>query len=283
MLTAIVLLLEYYAPRAHPVPPPLAEHGASAAAHPARWLALARLAFCGGVVGFALLLPLAVIGYWLEQAVSLGRDLGDVWGPAVNSILASTLAAGVAVAAALPVAILAVRYAAGWTRALERLSYSSNALPGIVIALSLVFFGANYAGFAYQTLGLLVFAYVVRFLHQAVASSHSALLRVDPRLEEAARELGKSPRRARHGDGPARRAGSARRRRACLPLDDEGAPGHAPARADRLRHARDRGVDGDDGGRVLGGGATGAPPGRLLGAVRLRAHGPTRSRRRRPG
>jgi iron(III) transport system permease protein len=158
-----------------------------------RWPALV---FCAGVVGFALVLPLAVIGYWLERAISLGRDLGDVWGPALNSILASTLAAGVAVAAALPVAILAVRYAAGWTRALERLSYSSNALPGIVIALSLVFFGANYAGFAYQTLGLLVFAYVVRFLPQAVASSHSALLRVDPRLEEAARGLGKSPRRA---------------------------------------------------------------------------------------
>ena len=158
-----------------------------------RWPAFG---FCAAVVGFALLLPLAVMAYWLERAVSLGRELGDVWGPALNSLLASTLTAGVAVAAALPVAVLAVRYEARWTRALERLSYSSNALPGIVIALSLVFFGANYAGFAYQTLGLLVFAYVVRFFPQAVASSHSALLRVDPRLEEAARGLGKSPRRA---------------------------------------------------------------------------------------
>jgi iron(III) transport system permease protein len=195
-LTAIVLVLEHYARgrvRYHRRSPGTARPAPRIRLGRWRWPAFG---FCGAVVGFALVLPLAVMVYWLERAVSLGRELGDVWGPALNSLFASTLAAGVAVAAALPVAVLAVRYEARWTRALERLSYSSNALPGIVIALSLVFFGANYAGFAYQTLGLLVFAYVVRFFPQAVASSHSALLRVDPRLEEAARGLGKSPRRA---------------------------------------------------------------------------------------
>jgi iron(III) transport system permease protein len=106
----------------------------------------------------------------------------------------SAAAAAAAVVAALPVAILAVRYPSGWTRSLERLSYSSNALPGIVIALALVFFAANYATPVYQTLGLLLVAYVVRFYPQAVAGVHSALLRVSPRLEEAARGLGRSPR-----------------------------------------------------------------------------------------
>jgi iron(III) transport system permease protein len=66
-------------------------------------------------------------------------------------------------------------------------------LPGIVIALSLVFFGANYATFLYQTLALLVFAYVVRFLPQAVGSVRTSLLQVSPRLEEAARCLGRTP------------------------------------------------------------------------------------------
>jgi iron(III) transport system permease protein len=196
VLTAVVLVLEHYARgrvRYHRRSPGTVRPPQRIPLGGWRWPALG---FCTAVVGFALVLPLAVIGYWLERAVSLGRDLGDVWGPALNSVLASTLAAGVGVAAALPVAVLAVRYRAAWTRALERLSYSSNALPGIVIALSLVFFGANYAGFAYQTFGLLLFAYVVRFFPQAVASSHSALLRVDPRLEEAARGLGRSPRRA---------------------------------------------------------------------------------------
>ena len=207
--------------RARPVPPPLAEHGASAAAHPARWLALAALALRRRR-RLALLLPLAVIGYWLERAVSLGRDLGDVWGPALNSILASTLAAGVAVAAALPVAILAVRYAAGWTRALERLSYSSNALPGIVIALARLL-RRELRGLRLPDPRAARLRVRRPLSPQAVASSHSALLRVDPRLEEAAR-WARARGALRHGDGPARHAGAARRRRACLPLDDEELP-----------------------------------------------------------
>jgi iron(III) transport system permease protein len=196
LLTVVVLVLEAYSrgrARYHRPSPGAARATQRVRLGGWRWPALA---FCAGVVGFALALPLAVIGYWLERAISLDRELGGVWGPALSSVLVSGLAAGAAVAAALPVALLATRYRAGWTRALERLAYSSNALPGIVIALSLVFFAANYASFAYQTLALLVFAYVVRFFPQAVAGTHSALLRVDPRLEEAARGLGKSPRRA---------------------------------------------------------------------------------------
>jgi iron(III) transport system permease protein len=65
-----------------------------------------------------------------------------------------------------------------------------------VIALSLVLFAANYASPVYQTLALLVAAYVVRFFPQALAGAHGALLRVDPRLEEAARGLGRTPRGA---------------------------------------------------------------------------------------
>jgi iron(III) transport system permease protein len=76
---------------------------------------------------------------------------------------------------------------------LERSAYVGYALPGIVIALSLVFFGANYAPFLYQTLAMLVFAYVVRFLPQAIGSARASLLQISPRLEEAARSLGRTP------------------------------------------------------------------------------------------
>ena len=75
-----------------------------------------------------------------------------VWRPALNSIWVSLAAAG---CAAPPLAGRAPRpcYPARWTAALERPAYTSNALPGIVIALSLVFFGARYGGPVYQTLG----------------------------------------------------------------------------------------------------------------------------------
>ncbi len=96
-------------------------------------------------------------------------------------------------AAALPVAILAVRYSGRLSSLLERATYIGFALPGIVIALALVFFGANYATPLYQTLGLLIFAYVILFLPQAVGATRSRLLQISPRLEEAARSLGSTP------------------------------------------------------------------------------------------
>jgi iron(III) transport system permease protein len=196
LLTAIVLVLEARArgrAASQRLSPGTRRPAARVCLGRWRW---AALAFCSVVVGFALALPLAVIGYWLARAISLGEPFSPVLGAAANSLFASLLAAGAAVAMALPVAVVAVRWRSRWTRALERLAYASNALPGIVIALSLVFFVANYAAPVYQTLLVLVFAYVVRFYPQAIAGTHTAFLRVDPRLEEAARGLGRTPTRA---------------------------------------------------------------------------------------
>jgi iron(III) transport system permease protein len=75
---------------------------------------------------------------------------------------------------------------------LERGTYIGFALPGIVVALSLVFFGAKYATPLYQSKAMLVFAYVVLFVPQAVGTLRSSLLQVNPRLEEAARSMGKT-------------------------------------------------------------------------------------------
>ncbi len=155
-----------------------------------RWPA-AVLGF--GVVSIFLLLPLAVLGYWVAQAAPLGSPIDVAWHAGRNAVLVSAVAAALAVVGALPIAFLSQRHPALWTRTLERLSYASNALPGIVIALSLVYFGARYATFAYQTLSLLVFAYVVRFLPQALAPVGSSLGMVSPRIEEAARGLGRRP------------------------------------------------------------------------------------------
>jgi iron(III) transport system permease protein len=155
-----------------------------------RWPALA---FCSAVVGFFLAVPLLVLVYWTARAVEIGRGVDLAWHSALNSVLASGLAAIIAVLVALPIAYLVERHRSPWTRFLERAAYSANALPGLVIALSLVFFAARYGGPHYQTLALLLFAYVVRFLPQALAGSSSAVRMVDPRLEEAARGLGRSP------------------------------------------------------------------------------------------
>jgi iron(III) transport system permease protein len=154
-----------------------------------RWPALAFFAL---VVGLFLALPVGVLVHWAWQGIALGRPLEVAWHAALNSALASSAAAVVAAAAALPLAFLAQRHRRPWTKVIERAAFAGNALPGIVIALSLVFFAARY-GWLYQTLALLVFAYVVRFLPQALAASGASLSMVDPRLEDAARGLGRQP------------------------------------------------------------------------------------------
>ena len=105
----------------------------------------------------------------------------------------SALAALFAVVAALPVAILGVRFRSRRSSLLEGITYAGFALPGIVVALSLVRFASYYTPFVYQTLALLIFAYVLRFLPQAFGAVRAALLTVSPSVEEAARSLGHSP------------------------------------------------------------------------------------------
>lgn len=155
-----------------------------------RWPALG---FCSLIVLFTLIMPITVLGYWIIRGVSAGESLDIMWSSALNSGYVSLLASVATVIAALPVAILAVRYSSRISALLERTTYIGFALPGIVIALALVFFGANYASPLYQTLFLLILAYTILFLPQAIGSIRSSLMQVNPRMEEAARSLGQSP------------------------------------------------------------------------------------------
>ncbi len=160
--------------------------------HLGRWRWPALL-FCAGVTFFALVLPALVLIYWLVRGLLAGEAVNDL-GPATwNSLLASGLAALATTLAALPVAILVVRRPGRLSQLLERLTYSAFALPGIVIALALVFFGANHAPWLYQTLPMLLLAYCILFIPQAAGSLRASLLQIHPSIEEAARSLGRGP------------------------------------------------------------------------------------------
>lgn len=155
-----------------------------------KWLALA---FIGGVVMFALVLPMAVLVYWVVRGVGAGEPLTLLWTATRNSIYVSGITAIVAALASIPVAALIVRYPSLFSKILERASYTGYALPGIVVALSLVFFGTNFARPIYQTIWILVLAYAVLFFPAALGAARTSLLQVNPRLEDAARGLGRSP------------------------------------------------------------------------------------------
>lgn len=154
------------------------------------------LAFVATVAALSLVVPAAVLGWWVTQ---LGLDgawanrLGDTATAAASSLLAASLGAVAATLLALPIALLAVRSPGRLTSVAEGLAYVGYALPGIVAALGLVFFATRGAFWLYQTLALLVLAYVIRFLPQALSAVRASLERIDPRLEDAARGLGAGP------------------------------------------------------------------------------------------
>ena len=156
-----------------------------------RWQWLAQF-YCAGVVAPALVLPMGILLFWVGRGMLQGEPLLLLWRPLQNSLYVSALAAGVTILAAMPVAILTVRFPNVLSTLLERITYVGFALPGIVVALGLVFFGANYAPLLYQTLGLLILAYLVLFLPAAVGATRTSLLQMSPNLEQAARSLGRS-------------------------------------------------------------------------------------------
>ena len=95
---------------------------------------------------------------------------------------------------ALPVALLAVRFRSPASVVLERSTFLVQSLPGLVIALALVYFGTHYALRFYQTAPMLVAAYAILFFPLALICVRASVAQAPRQLEEVARSLGKPPR-----------------------------------------------------------------------------------------
>ncbi|MBG1265055.1 ABC transporter permease [Nostoc sp. WHI] len=148
--------------------------------------------FCLAITSLGIVLPVGITLFWLIRGLNGGYTFPNLLPTVLNSIGAAGLAALATTIFALPVAILAVRFPNKITAIIERCSYIGFGIPGIVVALSLVFFGANYLPALYQTLPMLIFAYLVLFLPQSVGTVRSSLLQVNPQLEESAHSLGRN-------------------------------------------------------------------------------------------
>ncbi len=158
-----------------------------------RWPAVL---FCISMVSFSLIMPISILVYWVIRGISFGEQVVIQWSQLGNTLYVSGLAALLAVIAALPIVIFSIRYPGRISTLMERCSYIGFALPGIVVALSLVFFVIRFATPLYQTIPLLIFAYGILFLPGALSSINTSFLQINPKLDEAARILGKTPLRA---------------------------------------------------------------------------------------
>jgi iron(III) transport system permease protein len=155
------------------------------------WWRIPSYLFIGTVAMVSVGVPVLTVGYWMLEGTSLPwANLGEaLWG----SVSASGPAALLAGALALPLAYLSVRRPSRGTKTLERIAYFGYATPPLALALALVFFTLRTVPPLYQTLALLIIAYALHFLAEAIGPIRTALYQAPPRLEEAARSLGRTP------------------------------------------------------------------------------------------
>jgi iron(III) transport system permease protein len=153
--------------------------------------------FVTGVLAVGLVVPLAVLTQWTlrgigEDRAARGIGWSEVWQPLLNTAGIAVVTAVVAVAVVLPVAYLTTRHRSRSGAVANALVVAGFALPGLVIALAVVFWvlRAPLVGGLYQTYPLLVFAYVVHFGAQSMRASQVSVSGVPRRMEDAARSLG---------------------------------------------------------------------------------------------
>jgi iron(III) transport system permease protein len=150
------------------------------------------------LVGLALVAPAGVMVWWAAR----GSVIGDIPGAVVGLGPAALNTAGVAVVAAIaavalvgPAAYITVRRPGRVADVTNAVVVGGFALPGLAIALALVSLTLDAPGpfgAFYQTLPLLVFAYVVHFGAQAMRTAQVAVASVPRQMDEAGRVLGVS-------------------------------------------------------------------------------------------
>jgi len=151
------------------------------------------LVFAGALAIVSVGLPVGTVGYWMADSAASGLPWASLGASLWASVSASAPAAVLAAVLALPVAYVGVREPSRTTQVIERIAYLGYATPPLAFALALIVFTLGAVPFAYQTLGLLVFAYALHSMAEAIGPIRSALYQAPPNLEEAARSLGRTP------------------------------------------------------------------------------------------
>jgi iron(III) transport system permease protein len=165
-----------------------------------RWRWPATLAVAG-VAFLSLGLPLLLLGGLTLQGMlwptgvdaiwSVGGE--NLWQYGLNSLLVAVLAASLATLLAFAPAYLAVRFPGPFAVVLTAAGKAGYALPGLIVGLGLIMLFSQWVPALYGTVAVLVLAFALRMLPQALAATEAALRATSPTLELAARTMGRGP------------------------------------------------------------------------------------------
>ena len=150
---------------------------------------LPLVALLTGIASVSLVVPLASLTRWSIVGLP-DTDWQEVSEALFSSIYLSVSGGMLTALLAVAIALVVVRFKTRLGFVLERSVWLTHATPGIVVALSLVFFSNQVAPWIYQTLLLVLIAYVALFLPNALSAISIPLSQSPISLDEVSASLG---------------------------------------------------------------------------------------------
>lgn len=148
-------------------------------------------AFVALWTGVSLLLP----AFSLFRATQIGLsqvDIAEISRALANSLSYAFAGGVIAIIFGVAISMLTVRFRSRLSLIFDRTIWVTHAVPGIVVALSLVFLSNRLLPQIYQTSVLVLIAYLILFLPNAIAAMQTPISQVPRSLDEVAASLGAS-------------------------------------------------------------------------------------------
>ncbi|AZR73776.1 iron transporter [Anoxybacter fermentans] len=157
-----------------------------------KWKIIA-LFLVGSVAFLGVGIPLSILTYWSISGIKAGILNSRFFSYIFNTFLVAGSAALISTVAAIPVSFLKSRYPSPLSSSVTRFAYTGYILPGVIVALGIIFIFNQYLPYFYGTPLMLLIAYIIRFLPLSLRSIESSLALISPRIDEAAKSMGVSP------------------------------------------------------------------------------------------
>ncbi|MGL4819513.1 MAG: ABC transporter permease, partial [Bacilli bacterium] len=192
VLTALLLGLQWYYKRKQRY------DSLASGERPPRRVALGRAKwfaypFLSILVLFTAIIPILILLMLSYEAVQNGLLTSEWFGYVWNTVKLSAMTAIIVFFISLPLVYFKLRMRSRLSPWVDWLSYISYTLPGVIVALGVIFVFIRLFPPLYGTIGMLIVAYLLRYLPQSIESTETTMRYVSERLDEAAATLGRKP------------------------------------------------------------------------------------------
>jgi ABC-type Fe3+ transport system, permease component len=143
------------------------------------------------LAGLGIGVPVAALIRWSLIGTSRA-EIGRLIDALITTVWYAVVAGAVITVFAVAISLITIRWKSRFAGPVELGVWVGHALPGIVIALSLVFLGANFLPGVYQTFLMVLIAYVALFLPNGLAALRNPVSQIPVALDEVGRSLGQT-------------------------------------------------------------------------------------------